>query len=58
MIPSIFAHGLAGDNTPADWPPLTAAEVDTLLRGYPALGTSTRIEWHSPLPRCPGRLPG
>ncbi|MEO8999076.1 MAG: phosphotransferase [Rhodanobacter sp.] len=45
-----LAHGLAGDNTPPDWPALTALEVDTLLRGYPALGTATRIDWHSPRP--------
>ena len=48
--PIHLTHGLAGDNTPPDWPTLTAAEVDTLLRGYPQLGTSTRIEWHSPRP--------
>ena len=48
--PTHLAHGLAGDNTPPDWPPLTALEVDTLLHGYPSLGTSTRIDWHSPRP--------
>jgi Ser/Thr protein kinase RdoA (MazF antagonist) len=48
--PTHLAHGLAGDNTPPDWPPLTSLEVDMLLRGYPALGTSTRIDWHSPRP--------
>jgi len=45
-----LAHGLAGDDTPPDWPPLTALEVDTLLHGYPALGASIRIDWHSPRP--------
>lgn len=45
-----LAHGLAGDETPPDWPALTAAEVDTLLHGYPALGTPGRIVWHSPRP--------
>jgi Ser/Thr protein kinase RdoA (MazF antagonist) len=45
-----LAHGLAGDNTPPDWPALTADEVGALLRGYPALGTPRRIEWHSPRP--------
>ncbi|MHB1056698.1 MAG: phosphotransferase enzyme family protein [Rhodanobacter sp.] len=48
--PTHLAHGLAGDNTPPDWPPLTAGEVETLLRGYPALGTLRRIDWHSPRP--------
>ncbi|OOG51554.1 phosphotransferase [Rhodanobacter sp. C01] len=48
--PIHLAHGLAGDSTPPDWPTLTAAEVDTLLRGYPQLGTATRIDWHSPRP--------
>ena len=45
-----LAHGLAGENTPPDWPTLTAAEIDTLLRSYPQLGAFTRIEWHSPRP--------
>ena len=48
--PIHLAHGLAGNNTPPDWPTLTALEVDMLLRGYPALGTATRIDWHSPRP--------
>ena len=48
--PLHLAHGLAGDNTLPDWPMLTAAEVDTLLRGYPQLGTSVRIDWQSPRP--------
>jgi Ser/Thr protein kinase RdoA (MazF antagonist) len=48
--PLHLAHGLAGDNTPPDWPPLTAGEVATLLRGYPALGAPIRIDWHSPRP--------
>ncbi|EIM03090.1 aminoglycoside phosphotransferase [Rhodanobacter thiooxydans] len=48
--PLHLAHGLAGDHTPPDWPPLTAGEVATLLRGYPALGAPIRIDWHSPRP--------
>ncbi len=48
--PLHLAHGLAGDNTPPDWPPLTASEVDTLLRNYPTLGAPIRIDWHSPRP--------
>ena len=45
-----FTHGLAGDEIPADWPPLTASEVDRLLRNYPALGAPIRVDWHSPRP--------
>ncbi|WP_426700250.1 phosphotransferase enzyme family protein [Rhodanobacter sp. Col0626] len=45
-----LAHGLAGDSTVPDWPPLTAGEIETLLRGYPTLGTPRRIDWHSPRP--------
>lgn len=48
--PTHLAHGLAGDSTRPDWPMLTTAEVDTLLRGYPQLGTPVRIDWHSPRP--------
>ena len=48
--PIHLAHGLAGDSTLPDWPALTAAEIDTLLRGYPQSGAPTRIEWHSPRP--------
>lgn len=45
-----LTHGLAGDEIPADWPPLTAGEVETLLRSYPVLGAPIRIGWHSPRP--------
>ncbi|OOG58366.1 phosphotransferase [Rhodanobacter sp. C03] len=48
--PTHLAHGLAGDNTVPDWPMLTTDEVDTLLHGYPQLGSSVRIDWHSPRP--------
>ncbi|WP_449427837.1 phosphotransferase enzyme family protein [Rhodanobacter umsongensis] len=48
--PTHLAHGLAGDSTAPDWPVLTTAAVDALLRGYPQLGTATRIDWHSPRP--------
>ena len=44
------AHGLAGDSTPPDWPPLTATEVETLLAGYPQVGRFDAIRWHSPRP--------
>lgn len=45
-----LAHGLAGDQTPPDWPTLTTAEIEALLRGYPQLGKIRRIHWHSPRP--------
>lgn len=45
-----LAHGLAGESTPPDWPPLTMDEVAALLRDYPAPGTPIRIDWHSPRP--------
>ncbi|KZC18241.1 aminoglycoside phosphotransferase [Rhodanobacter sp. FW510-R12] len=48
--PPHLAHGLAGDSTPPDWPPLALDEVAALLRGYPAPGTPLRIDWHSPRP--------
>jgi len=44
------AHGLAGDDTPPDWPALTATEVAGLLDGYPQLGRFAAITWHSPRP--------
>ncbi|UJM85121.1 phosphotransferase enzyme family protein [Rhodanobacter denitrificans] len=48
--PLHLAHGLAGDNTPPDWPPLAIVEVEALLRSYPPLGAPTGIAWHSPRP--------
>lgn len=48
--PSHRVHGLAGDSVPPDWPPLTAADVTALLRGYPQLGSRHHIVWHSPRP--------
>jgi len=51
-----LAHGLSGDDTPADWPPLTEAEVARLLQRYPAIDAPQRIEWHSPRPLSAGCL--
>jgi Ser/Thr protein kinase RdoA (MazF antagonist) len=45
-----LAHGLAGEQTAPDWPTLTSAEVEGLLRGYPSLGNVREIHWHSPRP--------
>jgi Ser/Thr protein kinase RdoA (MazF antagonist) len=48
--PTHRAHGLAGDSMAPDWPTLTSAEVEALLRNYPQLGALTHIDWHSPRP--------
>jgi len=45
-----LAHGLAGDETPPDWPALTGDEVRHLLDRYRALGPVRDIQWHSPRP--------
>jgi Ser/Thr protein kinase RdoA (MazF antagonist) len=33
-----------------DWPPLTVAELDALLRRYPEAGGARRVRWRSPRP--------
>lgn len=43
-------HGLGPQDMPADWPPLHADEVGALLRGYPQLGGTRGIAWHSARP--------
>lgn len=45
-----LVHGMGVDPVEADWPPLTLAEVDALLRRYPELGGAARLVWHSPRP--------
>lgn len=47
---SHLAHGLAGDELPPDWPPLTPTEVGLLLRRFPRLGPLDALRWHSPRP--------
>jgi Ser/Thr protein kinase RdoA (MazF antagonist) len=44
------AHGLDGALEAPDWPPLTTAEVDTLLRRYPQAGGAERLLSFSPRP--------
>jgi len=44
------AHGLTGSPVEADWPALTLAEVDGLLRGYPQAGGAVRVVSVSPRP--------
>lgn len=43
-------HGMGTEPVAADWPPLTPAECDDLLRGFPALGGAQAIDWLSPRP--------
>lgn len=43
-------HGLAADEIPPDWPPLSVLEIHNLLNGYPALRGPATITWHSPRP--------
>jgi Ser/Thr protein kinase RdoA (MazF antagonist) len=45
-----LAHGLAGDELPPDWPPLTEDEVAALLARVPLAGASRAIRWRSPRP--------
>jgi len=45
-----LTHGLAGDELTPDWPPLTLAEVDVLLRRYPGRGAVEALRWRSPRP--------
>jgi Ser/Thr protein kinase RdoA (MazF antagonist) len=45
-----LTHGLAGDELPPDWPPLTLVEVAVLLHGYPARGEVEALHWRSPRP--------
>lgn len=45
-----LTHGLAGDELPPDWPPLTVAEVGELLGRFPTLGVFHSLTWRSPRP--------
>jgi Ser/Thr protein kinase RdoA (MazF antagonist) len=45
-----LAHGLAGDELPPDWPPLTEGEVAQLLGRVPSVGVVRGIRWRSPRP--------
>lgn len=45
-----LAHGMAGDHTAPDWPPLQEREVAALLERVPASGVLERIAWRSPRP--------
>lgn len=43
-------HGLAGDTTAPDWPPITATQIEALLPRFRHLGTLRAITWRSPRP--------
>ncbi|APG03278.1 aminoglycoside phosphotransferase [Luteibacter rhizovicinus DSM 16549] len=45
-----LTHGLAGDELPPDWPPLTLTEVEGLLARFPRLGGVVAVRWRSPRP--------
>jgi Ser/Thr protein kinase RdoA (MazF antagonist) len=45
-----LVHGMDGGAAPADWPPLSADEIDALAHHVPALRGPRRIAWHSPRP--------
>jgi Ser/Thr protein kinase RdoA (MazF antagonist) len=46
-----LVHGMGINPVAADWPPLSLAEADTLLRRFPGLGGgAVRLLWHSPRP--------
>ncbi|MGH3417502.1 MAG: phosphotransferase enzyme family protein [Actinocrinis sp.] len=45
-----LVHGMGTQNVTPDWPPLTLAEVDKALRGYPEAGGASALIWRSPRP--------
>ncbi|WP_044561022.1 phosphotransferase enzyme family protein [Azospirillum sp. B4] len=48
--PHTHAHGMGVGAVLPDWPPLTVAEVASLLRHYPGVGSVRGILSHSPRP--------
>lgn len=45
-----LVHGMGTETVAPDWPAITAAEADALLRRYPGLGAAGRLVWLSPRP--------
>jgi Ser/Thr protein kinase RdoA (MazF antagonist) len=43
-------HGMGLDPVDPDWPPLTEAEIQSLIQRYPMIGRVEGIAWHSPRP--------
>ena len=50
IAPGSIAHGPAGALVEPDWPPLTVAETDAVLRRYPEAGGAVRLLTVSPRP--------
>lgn len=44
------SHGMRGDDTAPDWPPLQQAEVQSVLEGFSKLRGDCEILWRSPRP--------
>jgi Ser/Thr protein kinase RdoA (MazF antagonist) len=47
---SHLVHGMGVEPAEADWPPLTAPELDALLSAYPEAGGTREVRWRSPRP--------
>ena len=47
---SHLVHGMGTETVTPDWPAITLAEADVLLRRYPRLGAARRLVWRSPRP--------
>lgn len=45
-----LVHGMGLEPVAPDWPELTLAEADALLRRFPEAGSAVQIVWHSPRP--------
>ena len=47
---SHLVHGMGAESVAPDWPPLTLAEVDAVLRRYPQAAGARALTWRSPRP--------
>lgn len=45
-----LVHGLGTENVAPDWPPLTVAEADRVLRRFPQAAGARALIWRSPRP--------
>jgi Ser/Thr protein kinase RdoA (MazF antagonist) len=45
-----LVHGMGLEPVAPDWPALTLAEADALLRRFPEAGGAAQVLWHSPRP--------
>jgi Ser/Thr protein kinase RdoA (MazF antagonist) len=46
----VIAHGLGLEPVEADWPAISAADVELLLSGFAQVGVLRELTWHSPRP--------